>query len=127
MQTLKTRFVGRISDSDSSKNAAMQVAVEVSDGSLEITLNDGEQWAWDMKDVKVSRVAIDRFKFELAEENLYFLPVDPMGFVRDLVEVHTDGPVEPYQGWLRRRIEAAQDVGHIDADFGFEFAGAAAA
>jgi hypothetical protein len=121
MQTLKTRYVGRITDSETAKNAAMQVAIEVIDDKLQIMVSEDEQWAYDMTDVRVSRVAIDRFKLELGEENLYFLPVDPRGFVTDVVEAHSDGLVGSYQGWLRRRIESAQSEGTLDADFNFTF------
>ena len=108
MQTLKQRFVGRLTDSDSAKNASTQVTMHVSDESLEITVESGEQWEWAMSDVSMNRVAIDRFQLDLNGEDLYFLPVDPMGFVRNVVDRYSGKPVEQYKGFLRRRIEAAQ-------------------
>ena len=108
MDAREPRFVGRITDSETAKNAALQVAVEISGDKLEIVLSDDEQWVWEMKDVSMSRVAIDRFEFALGDENLYFLPVDPMAFVRDVMVASSDTPVEPYRGFLRRRIDEAQ-------------------
>jgi hypothetical protein len=67
----------------------------------------GYAWAWAMSDVSMNRVAIDRFQLDLNGEDL-FLPVDPMGFVKDVVDRYSGKPVEPYKGFLRRRIEAAQ-------------------
>ncbi len=108
MPTPTQRFVGRLTDSKTDENAAMQVTLLVTDESLEICIDSGEQWEWDMADVSMNRVAIDRFQLGLAGEDLYFLPVDPMGFVKDVLERYSETPVEPYRGWLRRRIEDAQ-------------------
>ena len=108
MQTFKQRYVGRLTDSDTAKNASTQVTMHVSDESLEITVDGGEQWEWAMSDVSMNRVAIDRFQLDLNGEDLYFLPVDPMGFVKNVVDRYSGKPVEEYKGFLRRRIEAAQ-------------------
>ena len=108
MQPLKQRYVGRLTDSDTAKNASTQVTMHVSDESLEITVDGGEQWEWAMSDVSMNRVAIDRIQLDLNGEDLYFLPVDPMGFVKNVVDRYSDKPAEGYKGFLRRRIEAAQ-------------------
>ena len=106
--TPKTDFVGRISSSANARNSAYRVKLYVSDESIDIVSADQEKWSWSMEDVTISRVSVDRFMLELAEERLYFLPVDPHGFLSDVVHKYSDVPVEPHRGWLRRRIEAAQ-------------------
>ena len=108
MHTLTHRFVGRITDSESAKNAAMQVAIEIGDETIDIAVSDEERWSWSTAEVTMSRVAIDRFKLELAEETLYFLPVDSTGFANDAFGQFSAAPNEPFKGWLRRRTEAAQ-------------------
>lgn len=115
MQTLKTRFVGRITDSATAKNAAMQVAMEISDETIDIAISEDENWTWQVADVKMTRIAIDRFELELADETLYFLPVDPHEFARDAFAQFAGAPDEPFKGWLRRRIEEAQG-GDIKVD-----------
>ena len=104
----KTDFVGRISTSANARNSAYRVKLYVSDKSIDIVSDDQEEWSWSMEDVTISRVSVDRFMLELAEERLYFLPVDPHGFLTDVVQKYSDVPVEPHRGWLRRRIEDAQ-------------------
>ena len=119
MNILKQRFVGRLTNSDTSRNAAMQVTLCVDDQSLQIIVDGDEEWAFAKAEVVLSQVSIDRFRLHLAGEDLYFLPVDPLGFVREVMEEFSEAPVEPYRGWLRRRIDEAQaqdddPVSHMD-------------
>jgi hypothetical protein len=98
------------------RNVAYHVKVYVSDSTIDIVGADGEECSWNMKDVTFSRSAVDRFMFELDDERLYFLPVDPNAFLSDVVQKYSDVPVEPHRGWLRRRIEAAQADTSIQAE-----------
>ena len=117
MKNISPGFVGRITNSAESRNAALQVKLYAGEEVLEIVSMAGEEWSWDMSDVTMSRVAIDRFLLQLADEQLYFLPVDPLGFISKVVEKYSDEPLEPHRGWLRRRIEAAQATGGDDSGY----------
>ncbi len=120
MQTTKTAFVGRISTSSDARNAAFRVKVYVGDDTIDIVSPDGDEWTWQLDDVNITRSSVDRFLLELADETLYFLPVDTRGFTRDVVERLSGEPVEPHRGWLRRRIEAAQAEGGSDDGYSLE-------
>ena len=111
MQNTKTAFVGRITTSADARNAAFRVKLYVDSMTLLIVSAEGDEWSWNLDDVTFSRASVDRFHLQLAEEELYFLPVDTLGFIANVVNRHSGTPLEPHRGWLRRRIEAAQAEG----------------
>ena len=111
MQNTKNAYVGRISTSREAHNSAFRVKLYITDARLEIVSGEGDEWAWDIAEVTITQVSVDRFHLHLGTEDLYFLPVDTRGFVSNVVTRISDTPVEPHRGWLRRRIEAAQANG----------------
>ena len=107
MNTTKASFVGRISTSKNAANAAFQVKLYILDDRIDIISVDGEEWSWKISDVTMTRVAVGRYELQLADEHLYFLPVDARGFQRHVIDAGVQED-RSSAGWLRRRIEAAQ-------------------
>ena len=120
MQQTNTAFVGRITNSPKARNAAFRVKLTIRDDTLTIAGTDDEEWTWNMADVTITRIAVDRFSLELTDERLYFLPVDTRRFVTDVLQRFSDTPVEPHRGWLRRRIEEAQAAGGVATGYELE-------
>ena len=73
-----------------------------------------------MAEVTITHHSVDRFHLSLGNEDLYFLPVDTSRFLTDVVQEHSDSPMEPHRGWLRRRIEEAQAHGGDDSGYELE-------
>ena len=117
MQKTKTGFVGRITTSADARDAAYRVKLYVNDDRLQIVAVDGDDWSWDMTDVTISRASVDRFSLQLADEQLFFFPVDTRGFLTDVLERYSDAPIEPHRGWLLRRIEEAQAEGGVEPGY----------
>ena len=117
MQNTRTAFVGRITISADARNAAYRVKLYIGEAKLEIISTEGDEWSWDMSEVTITRHSVDRFHLSLANEHLYFLPVDTNRFLTEVVQDHSDSPLEPHRGWLRRRIEEAQAHGGDDSGY----------
>ncbi len=118
MHTTKAAFVGRITTSSDASNAAFRVKLYITDSTLDILSATGDEWSWNLEDVTITRTSVERFHLQLSNEELFFLPVDTLGFTHSIVDLHSEDSTGSQRGWLRRRIEAAQASG--DAISGYD-------
>lgn len=102
-------FSGLIDTSERAADPSLRVRVYISEATIEVATLDGDSWVWDSTHARISRVKADRFRLDLGEEALFFLPDDPIAFTlkASIGTGEADAETEPKQGWLRRRLEEA--------------------
>jgi hypothetical protein len=91
---------------------AFRVKLYLSEDKLEVATFDGDSWQWDSDTAQISRVKAGRFRLDLGDEELFFLPDDPIKFTLNTSPGEDTRGNSPQRGWLRRKIEeaAATDV-----------------
>ncbi|MDH3500526.1 MAG: hypothetical protein OEM97_10415 [Acidimicrobiia bacterium] len=111
-------FTGLMDTSEQAVDNGFRVKVYMMDEAIEVATFDGDCWKWDTNEVRISRVKTDRFRMDLGDEALFFLPDDPLSFMLQASEspVETSTANQAKRGWLRRRIaEAATNGARVDA------------
>ena len=104
-------FTGMLDTSEDVAEDAFRVKLYLGEEKLEVATFDGDSWQWDADTAQISRVKAGRFRLDLGDEELFFLPDDPIKFTLNTSSEEDTRGNSPQRGWLRRKLEEAAATG----------------